>query len=426
MKKTVKKRDVRQEATTAMQLVLPAVAEMRGALMALVVEHGLRVVAAMIEGDRERLCGARYAHDADRKMSRHGYAPGELVLGGRRVSMQRPRVRSRAGGEARLPSWEALACEDPLHERAVEQMLVGVTTRKYERSLDAMPETVKTRGTSKSAVSRRFVQVTEARVAEALSRDLSNLVICTVMIDGLVVGDHTVLIALGIDENGGKHVLGLREGATENAAACTTLLTSLRERGLPTERATLFVIDGSKALSKAIRDVFGARAVVQRCTVHKVRNVQEHLPEAERARVATTMRGAYRSGDAAQAKRVLTGLARQLDKKHPSAAASIREGLDETLTLLRLGVTGALLRTLSTTNAIENLNGLLRTRIRNVKRWQGGSMILRWLVTALDDAAMGFRRIRGHQELRKLVTILRDHDTKLDAVDGVTHPNKAA
>lgn len=229
-----------------------------------------------------------------------------------------------------------------------------------------------------------------------------------------------MLIGLGVDEHGDKHVLGLHEGATENAVACTTLLTSLRERGLRTDRSLLVVIDGAKALTKAVRDVFGDRALIQRCWIHKIRNVTEHLPERERSRVTTTMRDAYRSGDATRAKKVLEGLARQLARRHPSAAASLREGLDETLTVVKLGLTGALLRTLSTTNAIENLNGLVRTRIRRVRRWDGGAMVLRWLVAALDDAAKGFRKLRGHRQLPQLTASLRAHDaTRESSVDRV-------
>lgn len=416
--RTATKKEV--AATRIVQLELPTPEALKGALFGLVVEAGLASVAAMLEEDRVSLCGPRYRHDAARTASRAGHAKGELALGGRRVAVRRPRVRDREGREVRLPTWEALEGDDPLTHRAVEQMLVGVSTRKYARSLEAVPPSAKTRGTSKSAVSRRFVAATAARVEESLTRRLDDRTFVALMIDGLCVGEHTVLIGLGVDEHGDKHVLGLHEGATENAVACMTLLTSLRERGLRTDRSLLVVIDGAKALTKAVRDVFGDRALIQRCWIHKIRNVTEHLPERERSRVTTTMRDAYRSGDATRAKKVLEGLARQLARRHPSAAASLREGLDETLTVVKLGLTGALLRTLSTTNAIENLNGLVRTRIRRVRRWDGGAMVLRWLVAALDDAAKGFRKLRGHRQLPQLTASLRAHDaTRESSVDRV-------
>lgn len=421
MKKAASKATRKEAATTrTVQLELPTPEALKGALFGLVIDAGLASVAAMLELDRVALCGPRYQHDAARRATRGGHTNGELALGGRRVAVRRPRVRDRDGGEVRLPTWQALEGTDALTERAVEQMLVGVSTRKYARSLEAAPPSAKTRGTSKSAVSRRFVEATAARVEEALTRKLDSFTFAALMIDGLRVGEHTVVIALGIDAQGDKHVLGLREGATENAAACTSLLGELRDRGLHTERSLLVVIDGGKALRKAVRDVFGERALIQRCWVHKIRNVTEHLPERERSRVVTTMRGAYRSGDPKHAKKVLEGLARQLDRRHPSAAQSIREGLDETLTVVKLGLTDALLRTLSTTNAIENLNGLVRARIRRVRKWDGGAMVVRWLVAALDDAAKGFRKLRGHRQLPRLLNALRAHDAKLDGAIDVT------
>lgn len=426
MKKPARKDVAREVArgTRTVQLQLPTPEALRGQLFELVMGAGLASIAAMLEEDRDRLCGPRYHHDSARRASRAGTAPGELALGGRRVAMRRPRVRTKEGREAELPTWKALEGNDALTERAVEQMLVGVSTRKYKRSLEQTPADVATRGTSRSAVSRRFVEATSARVDEMMSRDLSAHSFAVVMIDGLAVGDHMVLIGIGIDESGDKHVLGLREGATENATSCRELLVQLRDRGLRTDRAVLVVIDGSKALRRAVRDVFGDRAMVQRCIVHKLRNVKEHLPEREATRVTSVMRGAYRSRDAKHAKKLLEGLARQLDRRHPSAAESLREGLDETLTVLKLGLTDALLRTLSTTNAIENLNGLVRARIRRVRRWDGGSMVLRWLVAALDDAAGGFRKVRGHRQLPRLIAALRAHDAKLNG--GVDQASKAA
>jgi transposase-like protein len=263
-------------------------------------------------------------------------------------------------------------------------------------------------------VSRRFVEATAKNLAEWLGRKLSDLSLAALMLDGIVCGEHTVLIALGIDEKGSKHILGLWEGATENTAACTALLSNLVERGLDTTRSTLVVIDGSKALAKAVRDAFGKRALIQRCQVHKKRNVLEHLPERLRSANDAILSTAYRCRDPKRALDMLNKLARQLERKHPSAAASLREGLEETLTVLSFGLIDSLERTLATTNPIENLNSLLRRIHHNVTRWQDGTMVLRWVAIGLQEAAKGFRRLRGFEGMPKLVAALRVHDARLD------------
>lgn len=360
------------------------------------------------------MCGPRYAHGHERPARRHGHAPSSLAMGGRLVSVQRPRVRSSRGQEVTLPLWEDLAGADLLDHRAVDQMLLGVSTRQYARSLEPLPAEVHTSGTSRSAVSRRFVAATTAELDRVLAADLGSLDLVALVIDGLHVGEHVVLIALGIDAQARKHVLGLHEGATENAAACTALLEGLAARGMRTDRSVLVVIDGSKALAKAVRAVFGVRAVLQRCQVHKRRNVVEHLPDGVAEQVGRTISAAYRSNDVRRATRILEGLARQLERRHPAAAASLREGLDETLTIVRLGVGGWLARTLCTTNSIEHINGRIRRIQHNVARWNGGTMVLRWTAAALGEAAKGFRRLRGHGDLRILVTALRAHDATLD------------
>jgi transposase-like protein len=333
------------------------------------------------------------------------------------VTVKRPRVRSRDGKEVPLPSWARFAAEDPLSERAVEQMVLGVATRKYARSLEPLPAGTQSRGTSKSAVSRRFVEATAKNLTDWLSRSLSELSLAALMLDGIVCGAHTVLVALGIDEQGSKHIVGLWEGATENATAGTALLSNLVERGLDTTRSTLVVIDGSKALAKAVRDVFGKRALIQRCQVHKKRNVLEHLPERMRSATDATLSTAYQCSDPKRALNILNKLARQLEHKHPSAAASLREGLEETLTVLSLGLNDgcdALKRTLVTTNPIENLNSVLRRIHHNVKRWRDGTMVLRWVAIGLHEATKGFRRLKGHEGMPKLVAALRKHDASLD------------
>jgi len=368
------------------------------------------VLGAMLEEERAKLCGPRYAHQPGRRATRSGHTDGELALGGRKIQVRRPRVRSVDGDEVALETWQQFASADPLTPRAVEQMVLGVSTRKYVRSIEPAPAGLKTRGTSKSAVSRRFVASTREKLGELMGRDLGAIALCAIMIDGIHVGEHLVLVALGIDAKGDKHTLGLYEGATENTTSCIGLLSDLEARGVRTDRAMLFVIDGSKALAKAIRTKFGARAHIQRCQVHKKRNVEDLLPQSLRRNAGRTISAAYHSGNATRAKRMLEGLARQLERKHPSAAASLREGLDETLTVMRFELPEHLARTLSTTNPIEFLNGRIRKTTHNVAKWNGGEMVLRWLAVALVEASKTFRKLRGHAGMPKLVAALRAHD----------------
>lgn len=393
----------------------------RRELREFVVVAGMTALATVLEQERSGVCGPRYTHNLKRHARRTGHAPGELVMGGRRVRVKRPRARTLDGNEVVLPSWTAFAAEDPLHERALTQMLVGVSTRKYGRSLESVPDGVSTRGTSKSAVSRRFVATTETQMGLWLGRDLGDVDVAVLMLDGVYIEDHVLLVALGIDSDGKKHVLGIREGATENATACTSLLSDLRERNLRTDRTTLIVLDGAKALAKSVRDVFGARGLVQRCQAHKTRNVLDQLPEEMRASVRQAMREAYGCADAVRAKKLLLNLARRLRDKHPSAAASLEEGLDETLTVMRLCLPRSLERVLSTTNAIENLIGSVRDLGKRVKRWRDARMIVRWTVTAVADAATRFRRIAGARAaMSKLVIALRAHDATYTALESRT------
>jgi putative transposase len=417
MKDTARKMTRRQEATP--QLAFAAMIDARATLHDAIVSAGMSVLGAMLEEERAKLCGPRYAHQCDRTATRSGHTDGELALGGRRMRVRRPRVRSVDGDEVTLETWDRFAAADPLTPRAVEQMVLGVSTRKYVRSIEPAPPGFSTRGTSKSAVSRRFVASTREKLGEMMSRDLGKIALSTIMIDGIHVAEHLVLVALGIDEKGDKHTLGLYEGATENTTSCIGLLSDLEARGVRTDRAMLFVIDGSKALAKAIRAKFGTRALIQRCQVHKKRNVEDHLPEDMKRNAGRTISAAYQSGNATRAKRMLEGLARQLERKHPSAAASLREGLDETLTVMRFDLPERLARTLSTTNPIEFLNGRIRKTTHNVAKWNGGEMVLRWLAVSLVEASKTFRKLRGHAGMPKLIAALRAHDAKLtpSAVD---------
>jgi len=420
MKKSAKKKRV-EEGVTAQetvnvlaQLVLPLAELIRGDLRELVHTLGMQAIATMLEQERNELCGPRYAHAKDRKATRGGSAKSRLTMGGRTVEVRRPRVVSVDGQEIPLETWEQLKAADPLEDRAYEQMVVGVATRKYARSLEPLPEEIAEgeRSTSRSTVSRKFIRAAKKKLDEWLSRELGELDLVGVFIDGIHFAEHVVLVALGVDSSGMKHVLGLWEGATENGAACRALLADLDHRGVKADRTRLFIIDGSKALRSAIRDVYGKRALVQRCQVHKVRNVISHLPKERHAHVKQVMRQAYKSRNPKTAKRQLQNLAGSLKSKYPGAAASLREGLDETLTVMGLGLSATLERCFATTNPIENLNGGVRHITRRVKRWRGGTMILRWVAAAVGEAEKGFRRLKGYRDMPTLVAALSKHDGK--------------
>jgi transposase-like protein len=324
-----------------------------------------------------------------------------------------------AEGEVPLPTFQTMAATDPLDRRVVEQMLVGVATRDYARSLEPLTAEVPSRGTSKSAVSRRFVAKTRAQLETWQAVPLDGLNLVGLLLDGVHVGEHCLIVALGIAADGEKHALGLWEGSTENATVCQSLLSHLQSRGLRTDRSLLVILDGSKALRKAVRDTFGDVALVQRCQIHKLRNVLDHLPERQRPWVKAILQRAYRSAEAATATRLLHDLARRLDVDHPSAAASVREGLEETLTIMARGVSESLRRSLSSTNAAESLISRTRHVKRNVKRWRGGRMVLRWVAAGILEAVKGFRRLKGHKEMPKLVAALRARDQQLALVGKV-------
>jgi putative transposase len=390
----------------------------RTELMELAVASGLKVLQTMLEADRTAVCGPRYARQPDRAASRAGTVASEVVLGGRQVQIRRPRVRA-AGAEVALPTFEAFADTDPLNRRVVEQMLLGVATRQYGRSLEPVGTEVRVRGTSKSAVSRRFVVKTAAQLDAWRSTALDTINLVALLIDGLHIGEHCVVVALGIDTTGAKHALGLWDGSTENAALCQSLLADLQSRGLRTDRSVLIILDGSKALHKAVTQTFGSAALIHRCHVHKLRNILEHLPEGQRAWVRAIVARAYKQAEVATARRLLQDLARRLEDRYPSAAASVREGLDETLTVLTLNLSDRLRHSLATTNAIESLISRTRHVKRNVKRWRGGQMVLRWTAAAVLEAVKGFRRLKGHKDMPKLVAALRARDQQLGIVVSV-------
>jgi putative transposase len=317
--------------------------------------------------------------------------------------VRRPRVRSYGGREVVLPSWAAAQGEDWLGRWAMNLMLINVSTRKFKRAV-RLPEgdmpAVAGDGTSKSAASRRFVALSAERMAEWMASDLSNLDLLVIQIDGLHIGDDLVLVAaLGVDADGHKHPLGLIEGATENAAVVQALIDNLIERGLDPAVCRLFIVDGAKALTKVIRATFGRHAPIQRCQIHKARNVIERLPKPLHASVRKTLRQAWELDDAGKAERLLRNLARRLEPEARGVAASILEGLDEMLTVNRLGLPAQLRRSLACTNSIENMMGTVRRVCRNIKRWRNVAMALRWTAAGMMEAAKGFRRLKAHKQL---------------------------
>ena len=380
-------------------------------LLALSVGVGLGVLAELMEEEVVEVVGPRGRHDLERSAVRHGHESGEVTLGGRRVAVERPRVRSADGSaEVRLATYEHFADRDPLSRLVLERMLAGVSTRRYRRTQEQVGSEVEqtARSTSKSSVSRTFVERTRVALGELMSRRLDDVRLAVMMLDGLELKGRTNIVALGITTDGVKIPLGLWEGSTENATVATALLSDLVERGLDPEQGMLFVIDGAKALRKAIRSVFG-EVPVQRCVRHKERNVLEHLPERDRPLVKQRLRRAWALDDHARALDQLRQLAHDLEHTHPGAAGSLREGMEETLTLIRLGVTGSLKRTLQSTNACESMIEIVRRTQRNVKRWGSGEMRLRWTAAGMLEAEQQFRRVIGYRDLATLaVAIERD------------------
>jgi transposase-like protein len=385
--------------------------ELREGLLALAVGAGLQVLAALMEEDVTAVCGPRGKQDPQRSATRHGTGRGSVTLGGRRVPVTRPRMRATDGaGELAVPSYELFSQTEVLGRLATERMLAGLSTRRYPVGLEPVGARTEhaAMSTSKSAVSRRFVAATETALAELLAADLSALDLVALMVDGVHFGEHCCVVALGIDGDGAKHPLALVEGSTENATLVTELIVGLRERGLDVTRPILAVIDGSKALRRAVIDVFD-HPVIQRCQLHKIRNVRDKLPEKLRPVVTARMRRAYHADSALAAEAQLTALAAELDKTHPGAAASLREGMDETLTVLRLGVSPTLARTLRSTNAIESMISICRDHSANVKRWRDGTMALRWCAAGMVEAGKQFRRVNGHLHLKTLRAALDRH-----------------
>ena len=391
---------------------------MQEGLLALAVGVGLQVMQTLMAAGVTTLAGPRGKHDQGRTAVRHGRERGSVTLGGRRVPVTRPRVRAADGsGELPIPSYELVTSTEILGRMAMEKMLAGLSTRRYPVGLEPVGRQVAETcsATSKSAVSRRFVAMTETALSELLAADLSGLDVVALMIDGVHFAESCCIVALGIGIDGVKHPLALVEGSTENATLVTGLLVDLRERGLDVTRPMLVGIDGSNALRKAVVEVL-EHPVIQRCQLHKVRNVKDHLPQRLRSIVGRRMADAYHAGSALQAEAALLVLAAELDRTHPGAAASLREGLQETLTVLRLGVPPTLARTLRSTNAIESMISVCRDHAANVKRWRDGKMVLRWCAAGMVEAGKQFRRVNGHLHLPALRAALEREIAEVDVV----------
>ena len=400
------------EAEDLPEQVTIAVRDLAGAvkkgLLALSVGVGLAVVHELFEAEVTRLAGPKGKHDPERQAYRHGQESRQVTLGGRRVQVDKPRVRSVDNEEVELRTFHTFAGRDLLSAAALERMLAGLSTRRYPAGLEPMGD-VEPLATSKSAISRRFVQGTEQKLAELFGRDLSQLDLLAIFIDGVLIAEHCVVVALGVDAEGRKHPLGLWEGSTENKTVCNALLGNLIERGLDPEQPRLFVIDGGKAIRAAITATFGKHGIIQRCRVHKRRNVLDHLPQSERAFIGRKLDQAWKEPNAERAEAQLRALAKHLEVKHPGAAASLLEGLEETLTVTRLALSPTLLRTFKSTNPVESMISIGRTVAGNVKRWRDGKMVLRWTAAGLLEAEKQFRRVNGYREMAILRRALDQH-----------------
>ena len=359
-------------------------------------QAGLRIIGTILEDEVRRRVGPPHRPDPMSSCVRWGRQPGYVVFGGQKVAITRPRVRMREGEEVPLDSYARLQ-HDGRRQRAVREGIVaGLTTRNYRRAVESVLDGY---GIEKSSVSREFVQASAAELQELCERKLGELNLVALLIDGIEIGKQVLVVALGIENSGKKHVLGLWQGATENTTVVKSLLEDLVARGLKQDRRYLFVIDGAKALRAAIEKVFGERAEVQRCQIHKRRNVKDHLPENCQKDYDRRIRNAYAMTNYAEAKAELEKIIRQLERINPSAAHSLEEGWEETLTVHRLGVGERLRRTLSSTNPIESCLSTVERVARNVKRWREGDQSLRWTATGLLEAEKRFNRIKGYREI---------------------------
>lgn len=389
---------------------------MQEGLLAASVAIGLDVMAELMEAEVTEVAGPKGKHNPARSAYRHGGEDATVTLGGRRVDVRRPRVRSTDDRELHLDSYDAFASADLLTAHTVAAMMAGLSTRRYEKALEPVGTDIDARAssTSRSSVSRRFVAATAERLAEFRARPLDDAKWLVIFIDGFDFAGHTMVGALGVTADGTKVPLGVVEGSTENASVVGGLVAGLRDRGVDDSDGILFVLDGGKALARAVKNVFGDKALIQRCRLHKERNVADHLPEAERLWVLAKMRQAWKNPDATEAERDLRELAGRLERINPDAAGSLREGLAEMFTVTRLGVRGTLLATVMSTNPVESMIEIVRDHARNVKHWQRGDMRLRWAAAGMLEAAKQFRRVKGFSQLPQLAAAIKAATSKTE------------
>jgi putative transposase len=409
----------RDEATEAVELPeelrlsLGAIAGVaREGLLAMCTTVGLAVMGEIMTAEMTaKVGGPKHAKLAQRQGNWHGSAPGSAVLGGRRVPVERPRGRSVAGDEIELAAYAAFSNDDLLSQVVMERMLAGVATRRHARVNEPVGDDLDAQATStsRSSVSRRFKAATDAQLDELMSRDLSELDLAALMLDGVHFADACCVVALAIGADGTKVPVGLWLGDTENKTVVTALLADLVARGLNTDGGLLVVIDGAKALATAVGKVFGDTAFIQRCTLHKRRNVRDHLPKDQQAWVDRKLAAAFNHDDPAKGERACRDLAAQLEARWPDAAASLREGLEDMFTVRRLGVGGRLAASLTNTNCIESMISIARDTTKNVKRWRDGKMIKRWCAAGMLNAERSFRRLKGYRQMPTLVAALARH-----------------
>ena len=371
-------------------------------LTAMFFNVGLEAMYQIFEQDVEGMVGPKGKHNKERTANRHGTEQTKVVLGDKKISVSKPRVRS-GGHDVPIPSLPYFQSEDRLDRAILIRMLSGVSTRKYMRTVTE--EGGDGASVSKSEVSRRYNAELKKVMDEFFSRRLDKPY-AAIMVDGMEKGGITIVAALGITEDGRKEVLGVVEGGTENSIVVKRLFEDLISRGLPMDVPRLFVLDGSKALFKAVRDTFGDKATIQRCQVHKKRNVLSHLPESEKANIGIAISLAYMEFGYEDALSQLNRIAGSLEGRYPSAAASLSEGLEETLTVHRLGVPGLLRKTLSSTNAMESANAAAAGVVRRISKWRDGEMVLRHMAAGFLEAERGFRRVQGYRDIPRLVAAL--------------------
>ena len=383
----------------------------RSGLLGFCADVGLSVMFQLMVAELTERIGPKHAKIADRVGNWHGTTTGPVVLGGRQLSVERPRGRTTDGTEIELDTWKVFSSQDLLEQLVAERMLAGVATRRHADVTEPLTEELDARAsaTGRSSVSRRWKRATEKAMAELLARDLSSLDVAVVMIDGVEVAGQCCVVALVICTDGTKVPVGLWLGDTENKTVVTNLLADLVSRGLRTEGGLLLVLDGAKALAAGVRKVFGEHALVQRCTLHKRRNVVDHLPRDLGRSIDWRLARAFANPDPGKGLDAARRLAKDLEAEHPDAAASLREGLEEMFTVRRLGVDGRLARTLTNTNAIESMISVARTTMRNVKRWRDGQMKKRWVAAGMLEAERSFRRVKGVKDMGILVTALKRH-----------------